>query len=97
MDNKYGFLAKILELLNGISVSGYKSVLSLSEVFKMLNTLKQGLAEEDAAKTKIIDGLKATIRELQTPDSEAGGDVVGGEHYDIDFSGKKEDPDEQHH
>lgn len=86
MLDKFQMMESILQLLDTISVKGAKDVLTMGEVFKMLSALQNGIKNEDETKKKQIDGLTETIRKLQQPQIDDGGDVVGGEHYDINFN-----------
>lgn len=86
MFDKFQMMEGILQLLDSVSVKGAKDVLTMGEVFKMISALQKGLKNDDEAKKKQIDGLTETIRKLQQPQVEEGGDVVGGEHYDIKFN-----------
>lgn len=85
MFNKYEFLNAIVKILNGVSVSGATNVMYLGESFKMLTTLKKGLEDEDKAKNHTIETLKETIKRLETPHAEEGQEIIGGQHYEIDF------------
>lgn len=85
--NKYEMLDLVVECLNGIPVSGSKNVALLNQAFQMLFALKDGLKAEDSAKAGKIDLLKEQLKRATEPKTEPGGDVVGGEHYEINFSG----------
>ena len=89
MVDKFGMVDKLLVMLDQLSVSGAKNVIALSQALQMANTLRKGLKEEDEAKKKIIDGLKMQLEEKNRPEAtEDGLEVVGGQHYEIDLSGK---------
>lgn len=88
--NKFQMIDLVVECLNGIPVSGSKSVSLLNQAFQMLFALKKGLTDEDNAKAKKIDLLKEQLKRATEPKTEPGGDVVGGEHYDINFGGERD-------
>lgn len=83
--NKHEMLENVITCLNGVAVSGEKSVNLLSQAFQMLYCLRKGLKEEDEAKNKTIDLLKEQLRRATEPDD--GGEVLGGQHYDLKFGG----------
>lgn len=66
MDNnlldKHGMVDRVIKALNGVSVSGSKSVVLLSDAFQMLFALQKGLKEEDNAKNKTIETLKEELK-----------------------------------
>ena len=76
---------EIIKRLNDVSVYGIRSVVSLANVFSMLSGLKNGIAEESKANAKKIEILKKQIDSLNEPQTEDGGDVVGGDHYELNF------------
>ena len=77
---------EIIKRLNEVSVSGIRNVVSLANAFSMLNGLKNGIAEESKANSKKIELLKEQINRLTKPHiDEEGGDIIGGEHYDLKF------------
>lgn len=84
---------EITELLNEVSVSGVKSVVSLANAFSMLSGLKGGIKEEAKAKNKTIELLKEQLKRATEPNPEDGGDVVGGEHYDLNYGGAEHGAD----
>ena len=85
MFDKYEFIDTIIKILDGVSVSGAKNVMHLGESFKMLTTLKKGLHDEENAKNKTIEALKETIKRLEAPNADEGQEIIGGQHYEIDF------------
>ena len=85
--NKHQMVSKIIVCLDGISISGQENVNLLSQAFQMLYALQKGLKEEDGAKAKTIDLLKEQLRRATEPQTEPGGDIIGGEHYDLKFGG----------
>ena len=89
--NKHEVVEKIIVLLDSVTVSGSKNVVALCTAFQMLYALQQGLKDEDKAKNRTIDLLKEQLRNATTPHTEPGGDVVGGEHYDLNFGGDADD------
>lgn len=89
--NKHDMVENVLSLLDGMTVTGQKNVVLLSTAFQMLTALQKGLKDEDNAKNKIIESLKEQLKRINEP--EPGGDVVGGEYYEFDFTkdGAKDD------
>lgn len=85
--NKHDMVKSIIKLLNSLTVSGSKDVVLLAEVFQMLFALQKGLKNEDEAKAETIKLLKEQLAKATEPHPEEGGDVVGGEHYDLNFGG----------
>ena len=90
MIDKFELISKVIGLLDNIHVSGVKDVLSLAEVFQMLNTLQKGLKDEDNARNQVIESLKKQLKRATEPQPEDGGDIVGGEHYKFHFGGDSE-------
>ena len=89
--NKHDMVSNVLSLLDGLTVTGQKNVVLLSTAFQMLTALQKGLKDEDKAKNKIIESLKEQLKRINEP--EPGGDVVGGEHYEFDFTKDGADDD----
>lgn len=88
MIDKFEMIDQVLVLLDGLSVSGAKNVIVLSNVFQMLNTLKKGLRDETDANQKVIEMLKRQLEEgtgLEVPGDDT--EVVGGQHFELDFKG----------
>lgn len=86
------FIDNIIKALDSLTVTGARNVIVLSAVFQMLNTLKKGVNDEISAKNAVIESLKAQLKiATEAAPDEPGGDVVGGEHYDFNFGGVKND------
>ena len=60
--NKNEIVERIITELNGITVSGSKNVVLLSNTFQMLFALQKGMKEEDNAKNKTIETLKEELK-----------------------------------
>lgn len=60
--NKHEMIENVLKLLDGMTVTGSKNVILLSEAFQILFALQKGLKDEDNAKTKIIEELKEQLK-----------------------------------
>ena len=91
--NKHEMVEHILKALDGITISGAKNVVLLNEALQMLFALQKGLKDEDNAKNKTIELLKEQLKRATEPQVEDGGDVVGGEHYDLNFGGADDGTD----
>lgn len=89
--DKFSLIGEITRIMDGISVSGARSVLSLAQVYQMLATLKTGLTDEDQARKQIEDSLKKQLAKARGTEMEEGGDTVGGETYQFDFGGAEND------
>lgn len=85
--NKHEMVENVIACLEGISVTGAKSVNLLSQAFQMLYCLRTGLKNEDEAKNKTIELLKEQLRRATEPKADDGGEIIGGEHYDLKFGG----------
>ncbi len=86
--NKFEILDGAIECLDGIKISGATNVNLLSQVFQMLYALKTGLKNEDNAKAKTIETLKEQLKRATEPHPEGpDGDVVGGQHFDLNYGG----------
>lgn len=83
--NKFDMVDNIVKCLDGITITGAANVNLLSQAFQMLFALRNGLQDEDNAKNKTIELLKEQLKRSAEP--EPGGDVVGGQHYDLKFGG----------
>ena len=89
--NKHEIVHNIIALLEALDVSGQKNVVLLSNVFQMLTALQKGLRDEDDAKNKTIEMLKEQLKRATEPATpENGGDVIGGERYELQFGGVAE-------
>ncbi len=91
--NKHEMIEFVLKCLDGITVSGAQNVNLLSQAFQMLYALQKGVKEEDAAKRKTVDLLKEQLRRATEPQTEPGGDVIGGEHIDLDYKNEVKQDD----
>lgn len=91
--NKFEMLQGVINLLDGLNISGQKNIVILSSVYQMLTALQKGLKDEDETKNKKIEILKEQLKRATTPDVEEGGDVVGGEQYNFKFGGAEHDRD----
>lgn len=60
--DKYVMVDHIIHALNGITISGSKNVVLMSDAFQMLFALQKGLKEEDNAKNKTIETLKEELK-----------------------------------
>ena len=85
--NKYEMIDNVVALLNTIPVKGSENVVAMSNVYQMLFALKRGFEGEDNAKNKTIEMLKEQLKRATEPQVEEGGDIVGGQHYDLKFGG----------
>ena len=90
--NQHEMIDKSIQLADGISVSGAKNVLFLSELIQVLVALKKGLADDEKAKNETIECLKSQLKHVtEKPQvNEEGDEVVGGQHYDFHFGGVKD-------
>lgn len=70
--NKHEMLSSVLKLLDGITVSGSKNVVLLSEAFQILFALQKGLKDEDDSKNRIIEELKEQIKRIEKDGAEDG-------------------------
>lgn len=90
--DKYDMIEAVQKLLDSISVTGQKSVVALSSAFQIVSALQKGLKAEEESKNKIIETLKEQLKQATEPHPpEDGGDVIGGEHYDLKFGGVDSD------
>lgn len=85
--DKFEMVDNVVACLEGVTVSGAKSVNLLSQAFQMLYCIKDGMKKEDEAKRRTIELLKEQLKRATEPQVEDGGDVVGGQHYDLKFGG----------
>lgn len=86
--NKHEMVDNIIKTLGGISVRGETNVNLLSSAFQMLYALQEGQKNEDRATNQKIELLKSQLKAATEPKpEEPGGDVLGGEHYDLKFGG----------
>ena len=88
--NKHDIVQGVLDLLGNMTVKGLDNITIIASVIQMLKALQKGLKDEDQAKNKIIETLKEQLKRATEPETEPGGDVVGGEHYDFHFGGAEE-------
>lgn len=88
--NKHEIVEFIIKSLDGIKVSGAHDVNLLSQAYQMLFALQQGLKDEDNAKDKTIEMLKEQLRRATEPQVDDGGEVLGGEHYELKFGGAED-------
>ena len=70
--NKHEMLENILKLLDGMTVTGSKNVILLSEAFQILFALQKGLKDEDNAKNKIIEELKEQLKRQEKDGADNG-------------------------
>lgn len=63
--NKHEMLSSVLKLLDGITVSGSKNVVLLSEAFQILFSMQKGLKDEDDSKNRTIEELKEQIKRIE--------------------------------
>lgn len=86
--NKHEMVDNIINALGGVSVRGETSVNLLSSAFQMLYALREGMKNEDKTTNEKIELLKSQLKAATEPKpEEPGGDVLGGEHYDLKFGG----------
>lgn len=86
--NKQEMLDNVIKTLGSISVCGEVNVNLLSSAFQMLYALKNGLKQEDDVNTGKIEALKEQLKRATEPKQEdLDGDVIGGQHYDLNFGG----------
>lgn len=88
--NKHEMVDNIIKTMDGISVRGELNVNLLSSAFQMLYALKNGLKHEDEANNSKVELLKEQLKRANEPKDEPGGDVIGGEHYEIKLGGGNE-------
>ena len=86
--NKHEMLEKAVELLETMNVSGHENISKLSAAFQILFVLQKGLKEEDEAKNTIIESLKEQLKRANEAHPDPGGDIIGGEQYNFNFSVK---------
>ena len=89
--NKHEMVDNIIKTLDGISARGEVNVNLLSSAFQMLYALKNGLKHEDEANNSKVELLKEQLKRANEPiDEEHGGDVIGGQHYELKLGGGNE-------
>lgn len=86
MLNKYELIQDMLKKCDQLAdARGVMRCALLCEIVNQLQALSGGMKKEDEANQKKIELMKAQINQQPVP-VEDGGDVIGGETYNIDFT-----------